>query len=105
MARLFYGTLFGLTELTPPASIAELPEIWFQLDDDTELHLFIEEPAGQDHSARHFCLAVDNIERLRQTLEDAGVTVVGDPARPNRPRYFCRDPFGNLVAITTIQSN
>jgi hypothetical protein len=23
-------------------------------------------------------------------------------AIPNRPRFFCRDPFGNLIEFTTI---
>jgi catechol 2,3-dioxygenase-like lactoylglutathione lyase family enzyme len=102
-ARQFYGAGLGLVEMTPPPSLDELQEIWFQLDGNSELHLFAEAPLGQDHSARHFCLAVDDVEALRSRLEAAGVTVVGGPPIANRPRYFCRDPFGNLLEITTIQ--
>lgn len=104
-ARKFYGDLFGLTELMPPSSLDELQEIWFRLAGETELHLFVEAPMGQGHSARHFCLAVADVETLRSHLEAAGVTVVGGPSIPGRPRYFCRDPFGNLLEITTIQGN
>ena len=102
-AHSFYGVVLGLTAVAPPASLDELQEIWFQLDGDTELHLFAEPPPGQDHSARHFCLAVDDVEEIRARLEAAGVTVVGAPIIPGRPRYFCRDPFGNLLELTTIQ--
>lgn len=102
-ARQFYGTVLGLAEVTPPASLDGLQELWFRLGAETELHLFAEQPMGQDHSARHFCLAVDDVEALRTRLEEAGATVVGGPPLPGRPRYFCRDPFGNLVEITTIQ--
>lgn len=102
-ARRFYGELLGLTEVAPPATFDELQEIWFQLASDTELHLFAEPPMGQDHSARHCCLAVDDVEALRVQLEEAGVTVVGGPPLPGRPCYFCRDPFGNLLEMTTIQ--
>jgi catechol 2,3-dioxygenase-like lactoylglutathione lyase family enzyme len=102
-AQQFYGTVLGLTEVAPPATLDELQELWFRLGGETELHLFAEAPTGQDHSARHFCLAVDDVEALRLRLETAGVTVVGGPPIPGRPRYFCRDPFGNLIEITTIQ--
>lgn len=102
-ARQFYGVVLGLTEVTPPASLDGLQELWFRLAGDTELHLFAEAPMGQDHSARHFCLAVGDVEARRADLEAAGTTVVGGPSIPGRPRYFCRDPFGNLLEITTIQ--
>lgn len=102
-ARAFYGATLGLVEIASPPSLDDLQEIWFRLDGDTELHLFTEPPMGQDHSARHFCLAVADVEALRVQLETAGVTVVGGPPLPSRPRYFCRDPFGNLLEITTIQ--
>lgn len=102
-ARQFYGVVLGLTEVAPPASLDGLQELWFRLDGDTELHLFAEMPMGQDHSARHFCLAVADVETRRSHLEAAGITVVGGPPIPGRPRYFCRDPFGNLIEITTIQ--
>ena len=105
LARQFYRERLGLAELTPPPSLEGLQALWFQLDAGTELHLFAEAPMGQDHSARHFCLAVADVEALRARLEAAGVTVVGGPPIPGRLRYFCRDPFGNLLEITTIQSN
>ena len=101
-ARQFYGQLLGLEEIPPPTSLATLNVIWYRLG-DTELHLLIEEQSGQDRSGRHFCIAVEDVEALRERLEIAGVAVVGTTAIPGRPRYFIRDPFGNLIEITTIE--
>lgn len=104
-ARAFYGDLLGLVELETPHSLASLALIWFQLAGDVELHLFVEAPMGQDHSGRHFCLAVDDLDALRAKLEQAGIAVAGDVAIPGRPRFFIRDPFGNLIEVTEIEGD
>lgn len=104
-ARRFYGEALGLTEIMPPKALADLNVIWYHLGGGTELHLLTEEPTGQDHSGRHFCLAVDDVEALRERLEAAGIAVVGTTPIPGRPRYFCRDPFGNMIEITTVEGD
>ena len=103
-ARHFYGELLGLEEIEPPRSLAESNLIWYQLD-STELHLLVEESTGQDHSGQHFCIAVENVEALRERLKGEGIAVVGTTPVPGRPRYFIRDPFGNLIEITTIEDD
>jgi catechol 2,3-dioxygenase-like lactoylglutathione lyase family enzyme len=104
-ARAFYGGLLGLEEIPPPRALAPLDLIWYRLASDTELHILVEDPVGQDRSGRHFCLAVDDILAVRERCEAAGVTVVGDVAIPGRPRFFVRDPFGNLIEFTTIEED
>lgn len=101
-ARQFYGGLLGLPEISVPATLSDLNLVWFRLG-DTELHLF-NEPLIADRSARHFCVAVEDVEALRDHLEAAGVAVVGATPIPGRPRYFCRDPFGNLIEFTTLEN-
>lgn len=103
-ARAFYGDLLGLTEVTPPASLQSLGVLWYQIGAGSELHIFVEEPLGQDHSGRHFCLAVADVEALRLRLIAAGIRVAADVPIPDRPRYFVRDPFGNLIELTTVAS-
>lgn len=103
-ARRFYSGILGLEEIPPPRSIQELDLVWFRLG-ETELHLFAEEPAGQDRSGRHFCMAVDDLDAVRSRLEAAGVPVVGTIPIPGRPRYFVRDPFGNMIEICTIEGD
>jgi hypothetical protein len=45
---------------------------------------------------------VADLDGLRARLEEAGVEI--DEADPieNRPRFFCHDPFGNRVELTSI---
>lgn len=104
-ARTFYGGVLGLTEIAPPHSLASLDLIWYRLDSGGEIHIMVEEPTAQDHTGRHFCLAVDDVVDLRSRLEAAGITTVGDTPIPGRPRFFVRDPFGNLIEITAIEDD
>lgn len=104
-ARAFYGDLLGLDEIPPPTSLSALDLIWYRLAGESELHLFVEEPMGQDHSGRHICLAVEDVHTVRERLIAEGITVVGATPIPGRPRYFVRDPFGNLIELTTIEGD
>ena len=105
LARSFYGDLLGLHEVEPPRALLSLDLIWYRLGGDTELHILVEEPLGQDRSGRHFCLAVDDLLAMRERCQTAGVTVVGDVPIPGRPRFFIRDPFGNLIELTSIEDD
>ncbi|MFZ9858010.1 MAG: VOC family protein [Roseiflexaceae bacterium] len=101
-ARLFYIDLIGLREIPVPESLQALDLVWFGVGDG-ELHLYAEtQSAGL---GRHFCLHVDDQAALRAKLTAAGVTCTDTIAIPGRPRFFCTDPFGNSIEITTIQSS
>jgi catechol 2,3-dioxygenase-like lactoylglutathione lyase family enzyme len=100
-ARHFYGEVLGLREVPVPPTLSSHNLVWYRLG-NTELHLFIEE-MSTDRSGRHFCMAVDDVDQVRAKLEGAGIAVVGATPIPGRPRYFCRDPFGNLIEFTTIE--
>ena len=102
--RTFYGGVLGLTEKRVPDSLAADELVWFEAGDgELELHFFPE--AAGDGGGRHFCLVVDDVEAWRRRVEDAGVETRDATAIRNRPRFFCRDPFGNLVELTTIEGN
>ena len=98
--RAFYGGVLGLEETQPPQSIRGLDLIWFRLGDQ-ELHLFREDPVD-DPSRRHLCLEVADVDAVSTRLVEAGYPVEETIPIPNRPRFFCRDPFGNLLEFTTI---
>lgn len=100
-AAAFYGELLGLEQKPVPATIAHLDLIWFDVGEGTELHMFSEEPLD-DRSGRHFCLEVADVAAMRQRLADAGYEPWEPEPIKNRPRFFCRDPFGNTVEFTTI---
>jgi catechol 2,3-dioxygenase-like lactoylglutathione lyase family enzyme len=104
--RAFYGDVLGLVEKPVPGSLAHMELVWFEAGpDEAELH-FLPDPVQPDPGAqRHLCLEVDDVESWRRRLEEKGVETTDDVPIPNRPRFFCRDPFGNLIEITTIQGD
>ncbi len=103
LARSFYGQLLGLEEAPVPDSIQHLDLVWYRLG-DTELHLFTE-PMHDDSSGRHFCIEVDELDGLRSRLANAGYEPRSAIEIPGRPRFFCRDPFGNDIEFTRIEGS
>jgi hypothetical protein len=99
--RSFYGTLLGLREVPVPATLSHMGLAWFSAGPGLELHFF---PGATDPSAaRHFCLDVADLAETRKLLVEQGREPYDDIPIPGRPRFFCRDPVGNLVEFTTIQ--
>lgn len=101
LARRFYCDLLGLPEKPVPGTIAHLDLVWFKIGAETELHVFAEKGDATE-SSRHFCLSVDDVEALRQTLIRAGYQPWFPEEIRGRPRFFCRDPFSNIVEFTQI---
>ena len=66
-----------------------------------ELHIFLEDPLD-DPSIRHFCLVVEDLPAMRAKLLAAGYAPYDVETIPGRPRFFCRDPLGNIIEFTTI---
>jgi catechol 2,3-dioxygenase-like lactoylglutathione lyase family enzyme len=101
--RAFYGELLGLTEVPVPSTLAHLDLVWYRIG-ELELHCFAEKPVD-DPSGRHFCLEIENLEEMRGRLEQAGYELREATPIPGRPRFFCRDPFNNIVEFTRIEGD
>jgi catechol 2,3-dioxygenase-like lactoylglutathione lyase family enzyme len=102
-AREFYGGLLGLEERDVPPKLDPERLIWYRVGAGLELHLYVEREAPLD--GRHFCLAVDGeLDALRARLEAAGFATSDTTPIVGRPRWFCRDPFGNLIELTRIEA-
>jgi catechol 2,3-dioxygenase-like lactoylglutathione lyase family enzyme len=100
--RAFYTGVLGLEEKAVPESLTGRGLVWFSAGDgERELH-FLPEQNVDRRSMRHFCLEVDDVEATRKTIAAAGWETLDETPIPNRPRFFCRDPFGNLIEVTTI---
>lgn len=100
--RAFYGSLIGLEEKQPPAALAQSNLVWFAAGEgELEIH-FIPTTEHLIENEQHFCLAVDDVDAYRERLSATGVTIIEATPIPGRPRFFCRDPFGNLVELTTL---
>ena len=105
-ARAFYGDLLGLEEKDPPTSLAHLHVVWFAVGEgEMELHCSPNGPLPVDNEQNHFCLVVDDLDAYRKRLTEAGVAITEADPIPYRPRFFCRDPFGNLVELTAIEGD
>jgi catechol 2,3-dioxygenase-like lactoylglutathione lyase family enzyme len=99
--RAFYGGLLGLKELDVPPKLDPSRLIWFRVGEpDLELHVMLGEEAAAGRG--HFCLEVEDVDGMRRRLADAGVETSDATEIVGRPRFFCRDPFGNRVELTTI---
>ena len=99
--RAFYGRLLSMNEVTPPVTLKDRGLVWFSSGPNSlEIHFF---PGVVDpEHPRHFCLEVAHLDIVRRQLEVAGYEPYDATPIPNRPRFFCRDPFGNLLEFTTI---
>jgi len=70
-----------------------------------ELHCSPNGTLPVDDEQNHFCLVVDDLAAYRQRLTEAGIAITEADPIPTRPRFFCRDPFGNLLELTTIEGD
>ena len=100
-AREFYGGLLGLEERDVPPKLDPSALVWFRVGGDLELHLMIDDEPPPDRP--HFCLVVDDLRGIRTRVEEAGLETSDPTPIVGRPRFFCRDPFGNRVELTTIE--
>lgn len=101
VARKFYGEIVGLEIKPVPDTITHLDLVWFKIGSETELHVFAE-GNNDPVSTQHFCLNVGDVEAMREKLESAGYKTWNPDAIQGRPRFFCRDPFNNVVEFTQI---
>jgi catechol 2,3-dioxygenase-like lactoylglutathione lyase family enzyme len=105
-ARQFYGAALGMEEVPAPATLDRRRLVWFRAGDDGhEVHVFVEDRLGANSTAQHLCLQVDDIEEFRRRLGDRGIAIEETQAIPHRPRFFVRDPFGNLIELTQIEGD
>ena len=99
-ARTFYSGVLGLEERDVLPTLDPSRFIWFRAGADCELHLMVIEPPEQPH----FCLAVDDdLAAFRARLERAGIPTRDGTELVGRPRFTCRDPFGNLIELTRLE--
>ncbi len=104
--RAFYGGILGLEEKQPPHTLAHLNLVWFAAGQgEMELHFLPDTRPLDWTDQRHICLVVEDLEEYRGRLTAAGVSVIPADPIPNRPRFFCHDPFGNRLELTTIQGD
>ena len=102
-ARAFYGGVLGLEEREVLPKLDPGRFIWFRVGGDCELHLMLMDERQPQQP--HFCLVVDGeLDGVRARLEAAGVETRDGTELLGRPRFTCRDPFGNLIELTRLEA-
>lgn len=99
-ARSFYSGVLQLREVPRPPELRDRPGIWYSFG-STELHIQCRPGVPPEKGDRHPALIVDDIDAWRQRFAEHGVDVIDQPTIYNRRRFNVRDPFGNLLELTT----
>lgn len=98
-AKNFYGTLLGLQEVPKPPDAKARGGAWYQLG-GTQLHLSRDGAAHNEGSKRHICFHVSNLEQAQSHLAEGGIEILPDDEPiAGIPRFYVRDPGGNLIEI------
>lgn len=98
VTKEFYGSALGLQQIPKPPTSRQ-SGAWYQIG-ETQLHLSVtDEPQGQ-MSSGHVCFAVADLAEAEKRFREAGVEIIADPQpAPGSPRFYVRDPGGNLLEI------
>jgi catechol 2,3-dioxygenase-like lactoylglutathione lyase family enzyme len=99
-AKNFYGSVLGLKQVPKPATSRQ-SGAWYQIG-NAQLHLSVE-AEEQSVSSRHVCFTVSDLVEAEQRFRAAGVEIIADPRpNPNAPRFYVRDPGGNMLEIVQV---
>ena len=103
IARQFYGTVLGLTEIPKPSNLAKRGGCWFQ-GGSVMIHLGVEVEFRPQRKA-HPGLLVSGLTDLCATLEAAGSPVVTDEPLEGYVRVYTEDPFGSRIELMERSSS
>ena len=94
-ARAFYCGVLGLNEIPKPDELAGRGGFWLEVG-DRQLHVGTEDGERSTTKA-HVAYRVDDLERARRRLAEAGVDIADGIQIPGMSRFEFRDPFGNRI--------
>lgn len=104
-AKHFYGVVMGLTEVPKPKSSRGRGGAWYQLG-PVQLHLSLEDGAGDYLSKRHVCYTVHDLSEAEERFRQAGVDILPDDLPiPGWRRFYVRDPGGNRLEIAQAEAS
>jgi len=96
-ARIFYGGLLEMIEVTKPVELAKRGGCWFK-SGSVEVHLGIEtdfRPAKKAHPA----FRCPDYDSLIARLREARIETIADDNNPELTRCYIHDPFGNRLEL------
>ena len=95
-ARKFYCGVLGLSEIPKPDELTGRGGFWLDVG-DRQLHIGTEDAVERGTTKAHVAYLVDDLEKARERLVNAGVNVTDGIQIPGSVRFEFRDPFGNRI--------
>jgi catechol 2,3-dioxygenase-like lactoylglutathione lyase family enzyme len=97
-AKRFYGSVLGLKEIPKPVELQARGGAWYQLG-SVQLHLSAKVDADGPRKG-HVCCTVADVASAEGQLRAAGITIIpDDQPMAGKPRFYVRDPGGNLIEL------
>jgi len=103
-AKRFYGSVFGLREIPKPLELQANGGAWYDLG-GIQLHLSAKAD-GDMAKKGHICYSVADVAAAEDHLRTAGIEIIPDDQPiAVQPRFYVRDPGGNLIEIAQQRSS
>jgi catechol 2,3-dioxygenase-like lactoylglutathione lyase family enzyme len=98
--KRFYGSVLGLREIPKPIELQANGGAWYELG-ALQLHLSAKGDVGNGHPRKgHVCYTVPDVALAEEQLSAGGIEIIpDDQPMPGKPRFYVRDPGGNLIEI------
>lgn len=98
-AKHFYGSVLGLKEIPKPIELQGRGGAWYELG-SVQLHLSAKSETGNQTAKGHVCYTVADVALAEERLREAGVEIIPDDQPvAGQPRFYGRDPGGNLIEL------
>jgi catechol 2,3-dioxygenase-like lactoylglutathione lyase family enzyme len=98
-AKHFYGSVLGLKQIPKPAELQVRGGAWYELG-SVQLHLSAKAEAAVGQAKSHVCFTVADVAFAEERLGEEGVKIIPDDQPvAGKPRFYVRDPGGNLIEI------
>ena len=99
-AKRFYGSVLGLKEIPKPVELRGNGGAWYELG-SLQLHLSAKPNAANGQLRKgHVCYTVADVAFAEEQLSAAGIEIIpDDQPMAGKPRFYVRDPGGNLIEI------
>lgn len=106
-ARAFYSGILGLLEIEKPDRLKKRGGCWFE-SANVKIHLGVEKDFRASEKA-HVALVAENLNKLLEACQAAGVKVVSDEPLETptglRAHAYIFDPFGNRIEVLEQSSS
>ncbi|PTL84758.1 VOC family protein [Vitiosangium sp. GDMCC 1.1324] len=101
-ARAFYCGTLGMAEREKPDALKGRGGFWLQLS-GFQVHIGTEDGVERLRTKAHPAFEVEDLDAVRQVLEQAGIATEDGVPIPGMRRFECRDPFGNRLEFLQME--